>query len=50
MQLPKPVYVLLGNTPILGKTEIASRDVLSLQIIQTDWLRAGGTGFIYKVF
>jgi len=49
MKIPKPIYMLSGTTPYLGKTEIASRDVKSLKIILTDWLRAGGSGFISRI-
>jgi len=49
MQIPKPIYMLSGNTPILGVTEIASKDVKSLQEMQTEWLRAGGNGFIWRI-
>jgi len=44
------IYILKGNTPYLGRTEIASHDVKSLQIILTDWLRANGSGFISRLF
>ena len=49
MKPPKKIYILKGSTPYLGKTEIASHDVKSLQIILTDWLRADGSGFILRL-
>jgi len=49
MKIPKPIYILSGTTPYLRKTEIASRDVKSLQIMLTDWLRTGGNGFIWRI-
>jgi hypothetical protein len=50
MERPKPIYILKGNTPYLGRTEIASHDVKSLQIILTDWLKANGSGFIFRMW
>ena len=50
MRKPKKIYMLSGNTPYLGKTEIASHDVKSLQIMLTDWLRAGGSWIIVRIF
>jgi len=47
---PKRIYILKWITPVLGETEIASHDVKSLQIIPTDWLRADGSGFIYRFY
>lgn len=44
------IYILKGNTPCIGWTEIASHDVPSLQTILTHWLRAGGNGFIFKMW
>ena len=49
MQVPKPIFSLQGVTPVLGKIEIASQDVKSLQQILTDWHRAGGNGFISRI-
>ena len=43
------IFILKGNTPFLGWTEIASHDVPSLQTILTHWLRACGNRFIFKM-
>ncbi len=49
MNVDEPIYSLRGVAPYLGEIEIASKDMKSLQIILTNWLRCGGNGFIWRM-